>query len=627
MPNAEYRVPNAPLFGIRVRRALLLLCAASLVWGVVVALTGGATFRVGPVPVRSHSPLNVFLIALAAAGAALAIPTHHRWESFRGDAARFVNPVWLAVGTGTALYAFQWAAARPLWLDEEMIALNIRERGLADLAGGLWLGQSAPFGWLIAQRGALLALGDGERALRLVPVLGGIAAAGAACWIGRRWLRLAAATLLVLLCSFGQWVSFYSLELKHYSGDIFWALFLPALGAWVLEARDRDGSHLSRRGLAWWTAAAVGQWLANGALLVTPGVAAAVFLLLAVNRGRRAAVVFAATGAVWLAAFGLHYVTAIRHALNSAYLSGYWSFALPPPGANVVELVGWIVAQAEPIAVKPGGSGLWLLFWLGAIAGFACARTRHLGVLFATVPLSAFLLAAFRLVPFYERLALWIVPSLYVGIALLLDAGLVALRQRGGRSIVTLPLAIVAVSTVGVLSGDIVRRGIDDMRRGRPADSNHLLDDRAAVGWLMAQMRPGDALLSTRLALPALWWYGRLPISDAAGAGSRTPDEVPIYEVWYEPGGPRCANDLLRSSLKGSGRALIYYGFRFDDVPKGFDDLLLQRVSEFGSLIEVRSFSTASHAAVLELHDRGSAAPAPGRQEGGCILARPAQRW
>ena len=36
---------------------------------------------------------------------------------------------------GGALVVYQWASARPLWLDEQMIAINIRERGIAHLAG------------------------------------------------------------------------------------------------------------------------------------------------------------------------------------------------------------------------------------------------------------------------------------------------------------------------------------------------------------------------------------------------------------------------------------------------------------------------------------------------------------
>ena len=57
---------------------------------------------------------------------------------------------------------------------------------------------------------------------------------------------------------------------------------------------------------------------------------------------------------------------------------------------------------------------------------------RALALLFATVPVAAVLLAALRVVPFYERLTLWMVPSLYVGVALLADVAWVSLIA--GRS-------------------------------------------------------------------------------------------------------------------------------------------------------------------------------------------------
>src|SRR6185295_15231219 len=68
-----------------------------------------------------------------------------------------------------------WLAAPPFWLDEEMIALNIRDRGFTELAGALWLGQSAPLGWLIVQHSIVGLFGTGELVLRFVPLAFGLA--------------------------------------------------------------------------------------------------------------------------------------------------------------------------------------------------------------------------------------------------------------------------------------------------------------------------------------------------------------------------------------------------------------------------------------------------------------------
>jgi hypothetical protein len=476
------------------------LCAVAIAWALLVLLTGGFAFSLGSLRISSHTIVNPLLVALLAFGAAAALPGAHKsrdsWTS--GP----LHPATLAALTGTLLFVYQWAVARPLWLDEEMIAINIRDRGLADLARGLWLGQSAPFGWLALQRGAFILLGDGERALRLVPILFAAATLGAAVAIGRRWLGVPGATLLVLLCSFGQWLTYYCLELKHYSADIFWALALPAAAAWAIDALD-DKTSL-RRLVAWWGAAALGQWFANGALLVTPGCALVLALLVWRRHGRRSALMFAAAGAIWLAAFGLHYLVAIRHALENRFLETYWVFAFPPSSAGLAGTFGWLWERLAPLALKPGGTSLGLALWVAAGAGFVFGRRPHLGAPFASVPVSALLLASCRLVPLYERLSLWVVPALYVGIALLLDAAVGRLRRRPSQaSWQRAALATGAAILALVVSGDIVRRGVFDLRHGRPSRNNHQLDDRAAVDWLIAQRRPQDVLVTTHLGLPA----------------------------------------------------------------------------------------------------------------------------
>jgi hypothetical protein len=131
----------------------------------------------------------------------------------------------------------RWVSGQSMWLDEEMIALNLRDRGFADLAGALWLGQTAPLGWLVLQRVMLVTFGTGELALRFVPVLFGIGTLLTAVWIGRRWMTPIGATILALLCGGGYWLMYYAVELKQFSADAFWALLLPALAAAAVSAR------------------------------------------------------------------------------------------------------------------------------------------------------------------------------------------------------------------------------------------------------------------------------------------------------------------------------------------------------------------------------------------------------
>ena len=77
--------------------------------------------------------------------------------------------------------------------------------------------------------------------------------------------------------------------------------------------------------------------------------------------------------------------------------------------------------------------------------------------------------------------------------------------------------ACLILGVVATLCLDVTERGIHDLQFGRPRDSNHTTDDRAAIAWLMQQRKPGDVLITTHHALPAIWWYGRVPISKEGG--------------------------------------------------------------------------------------------------------------
>jgi hypothetical protein len=60
-------------------------------------------------------------------------------------------PVLIACA-GSAALLYWLGRARPLWVDEEMLLLNVRDRRFTQLAGALWLDQSAPLGWLALER-------------------------------------------------------------------------------------------------------------------------------------------------------------------------------------------------------------------------------------------------------------------------------------------------------------------------------------------------------------------------------------------------------------------------------------------------------------------------------------------
>lgn len=604
----------------RWRRPLLLLAACAAIWAAAVAITGGFAFRSDWIRISSRNPIDPALIALACAAIVAVID----FNAGRPLIARALTAVVAALGC--ALVIGQWADARPLWLDEEMIALNYRDRSFASLAGRLWLEQSAPLGWLALQRGSLLALGSGELSVRLIPSAFGIATIACAAWIGFRWLTPVGSVTLVLLCSFGQWLSFYSVESKHYSADTFFGLLLPALAVAVSESPSDD--RLERRMLAWGALAALGQWISVGALLVLP----ACGLMLAVTSlrrpGHRAWRSLILAGLLIVGSFAAHYLLALRHARESQFFQEFWTFAFPPAAGGAAGTLSWFADQLQPFAMKPGGTGLWLTFWIAAAIGFAVAHRRALGLVAGAIVLSGFLLALVRVVPFYERLSLWFLPSIYLGIALFADSAVAFAARFRERRLAFAVLSAVAGGVAFQLCGDLVRRGIDDVRATRPSDTNRYLDDRSSVLWLMAQRQPGDLIITTRLGLPAVWWYGSIDISGNTGR-PETPHRLFIAEHFS---GSDCDERRLRTTVEGESRALVYLGF--EDYPKWFDDLVLRDLSAIGSVVALRQFGTISRAAIVDFRVPPSAATARWADAGNmadsaarCSAIRPAQRW
>ena len=506
------------------------------------------------------------------------------------------TPRWAVFPATVALFAIglkviQWHFARPLWLDEEMLLLNVRDRGFLDLPGPLWLNQTAPLGWLALEHAVIAVFGTPERAVRALPVSFGIATVAAAAWFAIRRMGPAGATLFVAVCASGLWMNYYAFEAKPYSADAFWALLLPVTAIWALEPGTASPTFV-RRALFWWSAAAIGQWFSYGAVFVTPG-CAVVLCVVAWARGRsRLAAIVASGGIIWLLCFAAHYQLTIRYANHSDYLRQYWWWGFPPQSPGFVGALRWLALQLEPLASHPAGTAHWPELWLLAIYAFVISiRTRlTFGLIIFLVPLSAFALALLRVAPLGDRLALWIVPSLYISACVAVDDAIDRLRRAVVRR--DWKLAIVGI-VVGVMSArvcvDILERGYKNLTIVDRFNHGH--DDRSGLTILTAQRQSGDVFLTTHAGLSAVWWYAPISVADPNAGRTNPADGTPILEVSFKPGPAECRTsgqkNEIGSALVGTRRVLVYLGFA-SQSPPGFQELLLDKLSELGRMTSYR---------------------------------------
>ena len=352
-------------------------------------------------------------------------------------------PVALGV-LGAALRLWQYSAGASLWADEANLALNIVDRPLGRLLGPLDYRQMAPPGWLLLQKAAITLFGDGEHALRLIPLLGSLATLPLAWHVARRILRPGVEPALALgLVATAVPLIFFAAQVKPYATDVAAALLLLALALAVRRAGP-GGGRLLRLGLA----GTLLPWLSYPALLVSAGLLAALVATAILERDRARLRSLVPVALAW-AASAAGAIAWARGTLGPGdveYLRQFWGRWLMPLPPRSLQDLGWPVARLTTVF---GGGGLrypapGVFVALAALGTFALWRRArdHAWLLLGPI-LATFAAAALQVYPFSPRLVLFLFP----GFLILTAAGPGALASVGraaGRRAATIATLLCA---------------------------------------------------------------------------------------------------------------------------------------------------------------------------------------
>jgi uncharacterized membrane protein len=133
------------------------------------------------------------------------------------------------VAIGVVVRVRDYAYNRALWLDESLLSLNIIDRPFGELFHELSFNQAAPPGFLLVERASVALFGRSEYALRLFPLVCGIASIFLFVKISRAFLAPAAAVVAIGLFSVSDALVYYSSEVKQYSTDVAASLLIFAV--------------------------------------------------------------------------------------------------------------------------------------------------------------------------------------------------------------------------------------------------------------------------------------------------------------------------------------------------------------------------------------------------------------
>ncbi len=331
----------------------------------------------------------------------------------------------LAIAAGFVFRVAQFLANRSYWLDEGSLVANVRALSPSGFFGPLGNTQLAPPGFLLAEWASLRVLGDRPMALRLVPLLGGIASLFLLRGVARRCLPDRAVWLAVAMFAVANDPIYFASEAKQYSTDVTAALACTLL-AMTVGSRSLD---------PWGAAILAGTggavlWFSHPSIFVLAS-AGIVGLSGAVGaRDGRSAGLWVIVGLTWVTSFAAVHSVAMEQLGFGPAMWAFWEFAFPPIPPRSLWEATWPLRRVAFLFVNPLNfdAPFGPRFSMLPAFGVACAGASRLrkaeGSRFALLILpGVFVLLAscFRLYPFHGRLLLFLTPAILLFIAAGLD--------------------------------------------------------------------------------------------------------------------------------------------------------------------------------------------------------------
>lgn len=393
---------------------------------------------------------------------------------------------------GISLRLRQYLAGRSLWIDEAMLALNIVNRDFAGLLKPLDYDQGAPIGFLFVEKFFNVILGRHELALRLFPLLAGMAALWLFYLLIKKTVQHAGFYTALGLFAVNPQLIYYSSESKQYIVDVavMLGMLVIAFPIFQNQARKRDYIHVGLAGI-------FALWFSHPAVFILAGIGVALVIHFLQIRDVSKLRLTIMLGISWLVSLGLLYFINLQNLTHDDFLVNYWEsgFMPMPPWNNLA----WFATNfRDNIQFQYGIQYLhWLVFVFILTGWLALFReTQTLALTLAFTVFFAYTASALRLYPISGRLGLFLIP---LGIIMLGKTIEVTQKLFASNKIWT------AVTTL-VLSGYLIYSPFMTSFQNfiAPKPFEHI---RPYMDYLSASWKTGDAIFVSFWAEPAFRFY------------------------------------------------------------------------------------------------------------------------
>jgi hypothetical protein len=465
---------------------------------------------------------------------------------------------------GILLRLLRYLRNDSLWADEAALALNIVGRSFDGLFRPLDYKQGAPVLFLVIEKLVTIVSGNTEYALRLFPLMAGIATIGLVYLVGRRCLGSVGLVAALALTALSMSLLGYSSEVKPYSSDAMASVAVVLVTLMAIE--DQTPRSLVRAGAV----GSIALLLSFPAILVLAA-CGLVTLVTCTRSNPRFARQFIGVVAVWLVVVSFDYWFFLRPLTINVALLDYWGQRGFWPASTWEDLSWFVVAPLRLFLPPTLGLGPW---WLSAAAfGLGVVfLIRRNAVILGMVLLSAagaLCAAALHTYPFSGRLLLFLVPGCLIVIA------------AGFDLVVEMPWRLSTAALVGMACLLLFRPVADaatSLARHEGRENLKPLLDAA-----VSQSRPGDLLYVYTGAANAFEYYtryraryqglNRLEVI----RGIRRPRDASDYEI-----------DLQQ--LSGHRRVWVLLSHAWNEASKRDEEALLNAyLAQMGTrLMEIR---------------------------------------